>query len=158
MMATLAVFSILTVAAAGAFNTSQDALNWNYHALALQKELRRTLSTMAQEIRESSPSSPAPITTGTNAITFQIPSSVAGNAVTAWTQITYALGTDNRVTRTSNNQTTTIGTDVATLSFTYPVNPMTAPRTVQIQITGTRTTLKRTITRTVTGQVVLRNP
>ena len=157
MMVTLTVFSVLLFAAAGAFDTSQNSLNWNYHGLTLQKELRKTLSTMTQEMRESSPSSPTPISIGLNSINFEIPSSVSGNTVAGWTQITYAMGPNNTVTRTANNQSTTMGSDIQALNFIYPVNSVTAPRTVQIQITGSRTTLKRTITRTVTGQVVLRN-
>lgn len=154
----LVLFSLLTLAGAGVFENSQDALNWNYHGLTLQKELRRILLTMSQELRESSPSSPTPISTGSNTITFEIPATVSGNTVTGWTQITYALAPNNTVTRNVNGQTTSIGNDVTALNFAYPVNPVSAPRTVQIQITGNRVTLKRNITRTVTGQVVLRNP
>ena len=157
MMVTLTVFSVLLFAAAGAFDASQESLDWNYRALSLQKELRKILLTMTQEMRESSPSSPNPITTGPNSITFQIPSSVSGNLVTGWTQITYGLGLNNMVTRAVNGQTTTLGNNVQALNFVYPVDPVTAPRTVQIQITGSQTTLKRTMTRTITGQVVLRN-
>ena len=158
MLVTLTLFSALAFAAAGTFNSSQESLDWNYHALSLQKELRKTLVTMTQELRESSPSSPNPISVTSNSMTFQIPSSVAGNIVTGWTQINYALAANNAVTRTVGGQTTSLGNDVQALSFVYPVDVVTAPRTVQIQITGSRTTLKRTITRTVTGQVVLRNP
>ena len=158
MMVALTIFSALAFAAAATFNSSQDSLDWNYQALSLQKELRKTLFTMTQEIRESSPSSPNPIAVTSNSMIFQIPSSVAGNIVTGWTQINYALAANNTVTRTVGGQTTSLGNDVQALSFVYPVDAVTAPRTVQIQITGSRTTLKRTITRTVTGQVVLRNP
>lgn len=157
MMVTLVLFSALAFAAASAFNSSQDSLDWNYQALSLQKELRRTLSTMTQEIRESSPSSPAPISISANSLSFQIPDSISGNIVTSWTPIIYALGANNSVLRTAKGQTTTLGNNVQTLNFTYPVDAVTAPRTVQVQITGSKTTLKRTITRTVTGQVVLRN-
>ena len=158
MMLTLTLFSTLAFAAAGTFNSSQESLDWNYHALSLQKELRKALFTMTQELRESSPSSPNPISMSTTQISFQIPSGVAGNTVTSWTPIIYSLGPNNTVTRNVNGQVTTIGNNIQTLNFIYPVDALTAPRTVQIQITGSSTTLKRTITRTVTGQVVLRNP
>lgn len=158
VLVTLTIFSLLTVAVGGVFDSSQQSLDWNQNALTLQKELRRTLSTMSQEIRESSPSSPTPLTVASNSISFEIPAVISGNVVTAWTRIDYALGPDNRVRRTANGQTTVIGAEVQSLNFIYPVDPVTAPRTVQIQITGTRTGLRRTVTRTVTGQVVLRNP
>lgn len=158
IMVALALFSILILVASRIFQNSQESLDWNYHTLSLQKELRRTLSTMSQELRESSPSSPTPITTGSNTITFEIPATVSGNAITGWTQITYALSSNNTVTRTANGQTTSIGNNVTALNFLYPVNAVTAPRTMQIQITANQTTLKRNITRTITGQVVLRNP
>ena len=157
MMVSLAVFVLLTVAAGGVFDTSQDSLNWNYQQLTLQNELRKILLSMSQEIKESSPNSPSPIITGANTITFQIPTSVSANQVTGWRQITYGLATDNTVTRTVNGQTNIIGNSVQALNFTYPVNAATAPRTVQIQIVGNRVTLKRNITATVTGQVNLRN-
>ena len=158
MMVTLTLFSVLTFAAMGAFNSSQDSLDWNYQALSLQKELRKTLLTMTQEIRESSPSSPAPISISDNQILFQIPSGVSGNIITGWIPIVYALGANNTATRTVNGQTTIIGNNIQALNFVYPVDAVTAPRTVQIQIVGSKTTLKRTINRTVIGQVVLRNP
>lgn len=158
MMVTLVVFSLLALAAASVFNQSQDSLDWNYQALTLDKELRRALFTMAREIRESSPSSPTPLTATSNSLAFEIPASVSGNTVTNWTQITYTLGAGNTVTRTSSGQTTPMGNNVTALNFTYPADPVTQPRTVQIQMTGARAALKRTVTRTVTGQVVLRNP
>lgn len=159
IMVALALSSILILVASRIFQSSQESLDWNYHALCLQKELRRTLLTLSQELRESSPSSPTPITTGSNTITFEIPAAVSGNAITGWTQITYTLSPNNTVTRTVNGQTTFIGNNVTALNFLYPFNSVTAPRTVQIQITGSRTTtLKRNITWTITGQVVLRNP
>lgn len=151
----LTILSLLAVTAAGVFSASEDSLTWNYHALALQKELRRTLSIMSQEIREASPSSPTPITTGTNTITFQIPSSVEANTVTSWEQITYALSGGNAI-RTAGSSTSTIGTDVQAMTFTYPASS-SLPQTVQIQITGRRNTPKRTVTITLTNQVVLRN-
>lgn len=157
VMVTLVLFSILAFTAMGVFDHSQNTLNWNYHALALQQDLRKSISTFSQELRESSPSSPRPITTSATAITFQIPSAVSGNTVTAWKQITYALA-NNTLTRTVNGQSTTIGNNIQSVNFLYPVNALTAPRTAQIQITGFRNTLNRTITRTETGQVVLRNP
>lgn len=159
MMVTLAVFSLLLITAWQVFDASQESMNWNYHQLNLQKEMRRILDTMSKEIRESSPSSPTPISIGANTITFQIPATVsATGAVTAWTPVTYGLGADNTVVRTTGTQTNAIGGGGITgLNFVYPVAGM--PRTVQIQITGTATTLKlRNITTTATGQVVLRNP
>lgn len=155
MTVVLVILSILTMAAGGVFSASQDSLDWHYHALALQKELRRTLSTMSQEIREASPSSPIPITTGTNTITFQIPSSVAANVVTSWKQITYTLSGTNAI-RTIDSSTNTIGSSVQSMTFTYPASA-SLPRTVQIQITGRRDTLKRSVTVTLTNQVMLRN-
>lgn len=157
LMVSVSLFVVLSIAAAGVFDSSQESMNWQYHQLTLQKELRRILSTMTQEIRESSPSSPLPVTVGANAITFQIPNQISGNQITGWTSINYGLGPDNTVTRTANGQTTAIGNSVQTLGFVYPLNPQTAPRTVRIQITGSRTTLKRTITSSVTGEATLRN-
>lgn len=156
MMVGLLLFSILAVASTSLFNQSQDSLNDSYHALALQKDLRKTISTMSQELREASPSSPSPVMTSPNGITFQIPETVSGNAVTAWLQISYVLA-NNVLTRTANGQTTTLGNDIQSVNFIYPVSP-TSLRTVQIQVRGSRNTLKRTLTRTETGQVVLRNP
>lgn len=175
-MVTLTVFSILAAAAAGAFNTSQTSLHWNYQALTLQEELRRSLSNMTREIRESSPSSPNPlasaaVTPGTNSFSFEIPATVSANVVTAWTRVHYFLCADSTVGRVVSpnplpanyvcpiaNQTT-IGSTVTTMNFTY--NAGAAPRTVRIQITGTRTAattnLDRNITVTVTGEVTLRN-
>lgn len=164
LMVSMGLLVLVGATAAGVFNTSQDLLNWNYHALALQKELRRTLDQMSREIRESSPSSPngispATVTPGRNQFSFQVPASISGNQVTAWDRIDYALTPDNRVTRTVNNGTTApIGSDVQSMTFVYPLDPLTAPRTVQIQINGTRTTLKRTVAVTLTGQATLRNP
>lgn len=157
MMVVLAIFSVVLLAGAGMFQAAQDFSDWNYHSTTLQKELRRALSTMSEEIRESSPSSPSPITIGTNTISFEIPLAISQNQVTSWTQIQYTLGTDGVVTRTVNGQTTPIGNSVQTMNFIYPLNPVASPRTVQIQITGFRTTLKRTVTAMVTGQVTLRN-
>lgn len=151
------IFSLLALAMAGIFNASQESIDWNYQELALQKELRRTLAAMTQEIRESSPSSPVPITIGTNTLSFQIPSSISANLVTGWTLVSYGLGSNATATRTANGQTTTLGSDIQALNFIYPVNAQTSPRTVQIQITGSRNTLKRNITLTLTGQVTLRN-
>ncbi|MBI4115102.1 MAG: hypothetical protein HY447_00845 [Candidatus Omnitrophica bacterium] len=158
MMVALVVFVLLTMAAGGAFMSSQDSLNANYHTLTLQNELRKILTTMTQEIRESSASSPNPITISNNAISFEIPATVSGDTVTSWTQITYGLNTgDSTVTRTVGGQTTIVGNSISGLSFTYPADPVLLPRSVQIGITGTRNTLKRTITMAVTGQVTLRN-
>jgi len=157
LMITMSVFVLLVLAAGTMFDRSGESLDWNFHRVALQEELRRTIATMTREIRESSPSSPNPITTGPNTITFQIPTNVAGNTVTGWTSISYGLGPNNTVSRTANGQVTIIGSSVQGLRFTYPFNS-TSPRTVQIQITGVRTTLKRNMTTIVTGQVVLRNP
>ena len=157
MMVTLSLFSLLTIAVAGVFDTSQESLNWNYHELELQKGLRNTLAVMSQEIKEASPSSPTPITISPNRIVFEIPSAVSGNTVTGWTQIRYDLNGNGQVLRTVGTQTTSLGNDVQALSFAYPLNAVSAPRTVQIRITGSRTTLKRNITVTVTGEVTLRN-
>lgn len=154
----VSIVSFLLLAGAGAFQSAQELNDWNYHAVTLQKELRKIVSTMSEEIRESSPSSPAPITIGPNTITFEIPTGVSGNQITSWMQIRYGLDPSGNVTRTANNQTSPIGNSVQTMNFVYPVDPLTAPRTVQIRITGNRTTLKRTVTVTVTSQVTLRNP
>lgn len=158
MALTLTMFSVLTIIAGGVFDSSQESLNWNYHQLTLQKELRRTLAVMVQEIRESSPSSPTPITTGANTITFETPLAISGNFITAWTRVTYSLGADTTVLRTINGQNPAkIGSSINSINFVYPLNAVTAPRTVQIRITGQRTTLKRIVTAEVTGQVILRN-
>lgn len=154
----LFAFSVLLMAAAGIFNRSQESLDWNFHRSILQQELRRVLWTMTQEIREASPSGPVPITTGPNSITFEIPTAVSGSQVSQWKQISYGLASDSTVTRTSNGQTAVIGNSVQSLNFIYPLDVVTGPRTVQIQITGTRATLKRNITVALTGQVTLRNP
>lgn len=158
LMVVFAVFSMLLLVGSGVFLSARDVSDWNYHSITLQKEMRRTLTTMSEEIRESSPSSPNPILITTNNITFEIPASVSQNHVTSWTQISYALGVDGVVNRTANGQTQPIGNSVQSLNFTYPLDPQTAPRTVQIRITGSRNTLKTTLTTTVTGQVTLRNP
>ncbi len=158
MVVTLSIFSMLIVAAGSLFDSLQESLDGNYHQLVLQKELRRVLDIMSEEIRESSPSSPNPIVTSSNTVTFQIPASISGNLITSWTQISYSLGQNNTVVRNVNGQNDVIGTSVTSLNFVYPLNPVTDPRTVRIQITGQRNTLKRTITASVTGQVILRNP
>ncbi len=158
MMVALFIFSIVLLAATGVFNHSQESFDWNFHRFILQSELRKILLTMSQEIRESSPSAPAPLTTGPNQITFQIPTAVSGSQVTQWEQINYSLAPDGTVVRASGGQNSIIGNSVQSLNFTYPVNPLISPRTVQIQITGTRNTLKRNVTATLTGQVTLRNP
>ena len=164
LMVSMTILVILAGAAAGVFNQSQDLLNWNYNSVSLQKELRRTLDVMSREIRESSPTSPGGIlpvtvTPGVNRFSFQIPSAISGNSVTSWTQINYALTADNRVTRTVDNEAPiAIGSDVQSLTCVYPLNLLTAPRTVQIQINGRRTALERTVTATLTGEVTLRNP
>jgi prepilin-type N-terminal cleavage/methylation domain-containing protein len=158
MVVTLFILSTLAAAGTAVFTSSQESLDTNYHRLILQQELRKILWTMSQEIRESSPSSPTPITTGTNSITFEIPNAVSGNQVTQWTQVHYGLAPDTTVTRTSNGQTTVMGNSVQSLNFVYPLDAGTAPRSVQIQITGSRNTLKRNLSVTLTGQVTLRNP
>lgn len=159
MMVSFAVFVLLILAAASTFNSSQKLMNWNQYGISVQEELRRVLNTMSREMRESSPSSPTPITIGTDAITFEIPLTVSQNVVTAWTQISYGLNPDNTVTRTVNGETTIIGNSVTNLNFTY--NPQVSPRTVRIEITGNKaagsTTLDRDITMTLTGEVTLRN-
>lgn len=157
MLFALFVFLILMAAAGTVFDSSQDSLNWNYHQLTLQKDLRRILDTMMREIRESSPSSPNPITVGANTITFEVPSTVSGTGITSWKRITYGLGTDSTVVRTINGQSTPIGSGVTTLNFIYPLDVSTAPRTVQIQVTGQQTTLKKVISSSLKSQVVLRN-
>ena len=159
MMVSFAVFTLLILAATSTFNSSQKLMNWNHYGISVQEELRRVLNTMSREMRESSPSSPTPITIGANAVTFEIPLTVSQNVVTAWTQISYGLNPDNTVTRTVNGETTIIGNSVTNLNFIY--NPQVSPRTVRIEITGNKaagaTTLDRDITMTLTGEVTLRN-
>lgn len=158
-MVTASLFAMLILAAGSAFNESQKSMTWNYFELSLQEELRRTLDTMSREIRESSPSTPVPIVTNTNSISFEIPTSVSKNAVTSWKQINYGLASNNTVTRTSGGQTTVIGNGVQALNFVY--NPAVSPRTIRIQVTGVRsagtTTLDRDVTMTLTNEVTLRN-
>lgn len=157
MMITLTVFSLLTICAAGVFDASQEALNWNYHSLTLQKELRRVLNTLVQEIRETSASSPNPIIVGANRLDMEIPAAIAGNTVTAWTPVTYSLGADSTVLRTANGQNEVIGASVTGINFIYPVNAATAPNTLRVTVQGQRQTLKRNITESASAEVVLRN-
>jgi prepilin-type N-terminal cleavage/methylation domain-containing protein len=157
MMITLTVFSLLTICAAGVFDASQDALNWNYHQLTLQKELRRVLNTMTQEIREGSASSPNPIVVGANRLDLEVPAAISGNTVTAWTPVSYSLGADSTILRTASGQNEIIGSSVTGINFTYPVNAATAPRTLRVTVQGQRQTLKRTVTESASAEVVLRN-
>ncbi|MBI4550595.1 MAG: prepilin-type N-terminal cleavage/methylation domain-containing protein [Candidatus Omnitrophica bacterium] len=157
MMITLTVFSLLTVCAAGVFDASQESLNWAYHSLTLQKELRRVLNVLTQEIRESSASSPNPIVVSANRLDFEIPSAIVGNNVTAWTTVSYTLGADTTVLRTANGLNEIIGSSINGLNFVYPVNAATAPRTLRVTVQGQRQTLKRNITESASAEVVLRN-
>lgn len=158
MMVTLVIFSILTIIAGQVFDTSQESMDWNYNQMTLQTNMRRVLDTMAKEIREASPSSPIPITSGVNSLSFQIPAVVqTDGTVTSWTTVTYGLGANNTVQRTTASGVQTIGANVTAMTFTYPVAGR--PNTVQIQVAGSLTTVKtRVINSTVTGEVVLRNP
>ncbi len=158
LMVTVSAFSLLTIAAAGVFDSAQEALNWNYHELTLQSDLRKTLDIMSEELRESSPSSPIPLTVNSNSISFEIPATVQGGVITGWTSVSYGLGPDSTVLRTVNGQAAAIGHSVSALDFIYPVDPVTAPRTVQVRITGQRATLKRTLTHSAVTQIILRNP
>lgn len=171
LMVVMTLFAVLVLATGVVFDVSQDLLNWNYHQLELQSQLRRILETMLREVRETSPSSGVALasvmlTPGSNNFPFAIPDDVSGNQVTSWNRITYYIcnNQDLTVGRAVNNQSLdcmdsskVIGTSVQSINFTY--NPGgVAPRSIRIQITGTRATLKRTITTSVTGEVTSRNP
>ena len=179
LMVSMSILTLLAVAGARTFDATQELLTWNSYQLELQSELRRTLDTMAREIREASVTGPVPlasvtVTPGSNSFAFAIPNAVSGNTVTQWTQVRYFLcpNTERAVGRVASPNAlplsytcpvlgqTILGSRVEQMDFIY--SAATAPRTIQIQITGSRlaatTTLKRDLRMTVASNVTLRNP
>lgn len=154
MMVAMGAMTVLSVAIAGVFNASQDALSMNYNHVTLQTGLRKLLLVMTQDIREANINSNPAISTGPGTITFQIQQSGA------W--VTYNLA-GGAVTRAQDGQVQTLAGDITGLNFTYnpaDANPLLR-RTISIQITGQRSPLRRrnnvNMTERVTGDVTLRN-
>lgn len=127
LMVVLFIFSVVSIAAASAFDMGQAETNETRIQLALQETLREGLQRMALELRESA-FNRVNIDTRTvpNSVTFQIPAAITNSGQITWSSpVRYQVGgaTGRQLLRRdlATGQTTVLANDIVDLILSWQV-------------------------------------
>ena len=152
--ALLSIFSIFMV---NIVMLTQTAWSVENTAVPVRTEGKRTLESIAKELREGDPSAPGGVVIGgsgnSQTITFSVPNQVSKTAILSYRQIQFAHDSaQSQVTRTANSATSTVGRNINSLQFSQANNVVTVTiGTTKISAEG------RTLQTTVSTQIRLRN-
>ena len=153
-MVSAAIMSLISAVVLGIFLVTQFVWNDSIINVKLQESAKEPMQMMIRELKEADPASPTGITigAGNTSITFAVPATSSSSAITSWTSISYSFNSGTgQITRTSNAQTSTIGRNLTTVSFTQSGN------TIRVTLTATGTTANnKTLTTTLTSQAAMR--
>ncbi|OGX15703.1 MAG: hypothetical protein A2166_02945 [Omnitrophica WOR_2 bacterium RBG_13_41_10] len=145
ILVAVSIFSILIFAVFAVMDVGRSAWFTADVSAELRQELIKTFTRMERELKETAPAqTDLSSNSSSPSLTFSVPQDNDGDGTilnstgnVEWSgSITYALNTNNQITRTASGVTTILANNITALLFTRPAS--SSDNLLQINITAQR--------------------